>query len=603
MNQRGPRWAANHFFPFLKKSRQTGWRGAAHRLFARIGPVTRSSPWRRAIQVVAFAMFLFAFVYVCWPYSQHFDDTLFSGKESYPVELFLLMDPLVGVSTALAGRIVNLGTFAWTLAILAFCLLVPRAFCGYLCPLGTSIDAFDGLIGRWFRRWHLPDNGTGEPAEKGDRHQGHDVLAGTNRGGASPLFQQARQRWWVHAKYYLLAAVLTTSLAGVLTAGFVAAIPVLTRGMLFTVGRMQLAWLKGIGHLPATDWTFYLSIALFMAVFVPSLFGRRFWCRYLCPSGALLSVFNMFRIGERKVESTCIHCNRCVEICPFDAIREDFTTRTSDCTYCQTCGGVCPTDAIQFVTRWRTEDLKPSGDVPVQPRPVSRRAFVAASVLAASAAVGVRGADSVAQRNRRVPIRPPGSVQEDLFLDLCIRCGQCFVVCPGPVLRPAGLEYGIESLWTPAADLDHAGCHQDCKHCTQVCPTGAIQPLDLAVKRSTHMGLAQVDTDTCWPFRRTERRECDLCFVECESAGYHAIEMREIRIELDPPPPEGMFSADELEQMSCIRAPFVDPVACVGCGICQYRCHTRYVLQEKTFPRSAIVVMPEDANSSHRAVP
>ncbi|MCL4205150.1 MAG: 4Fe-4S binding protein [Pirellulaceae bacterium] len=568
MNRTRLRRAANHYFPFLKKSRQTGWRGRIHRLLARIGPVTRSSPWRRTIQVIALAMFLVAFVYVCWPYSQHFDETLFSSKETYPVELFLLIDPLVGVSTALAGRIVNPATFVWTLAILAFCLLVPRAFCGYLCPLGTLIDAFDWLIGRRFQRWHLPENGP--------------------KGG------------WVHAKYYLLAAVLVTSLTGVLTAGFVAAIPVLTRGMLFTIGRVQLAWLKGIGHLPATDWTFYLSIGLFMAVFVPSLFGRRFWCRYLCPSGATLSVFNWFRIGERKVESTCIHCNRCVEICPFDAIREDFTTRTSDCTYCQSCGGVCPTGAIQFVTRWRTEDLKPSGDIPVQPRPVSRRAFVATSVLAASAAAVVRGVDSVSQRNCPAPIRPPGSVQEDLFLDLCIRCGQCFVVCPGPVLRPAGWEHGIESLWTPVADLDHAGCHQDCNHCTLVCPTGAIRPLDLAVKRTTHMGLAQVDTESCWPFRKTDRRECDLCFVECESAGYHAIEMREFRIELDPPPPEGMFSADELEQMSCIRAPVVDPDACVGCGICQYRCHTRFVLQEKTLPRSAIVVVPEDRNSPHR---
>jgi len=398
----------------------------------------------------------------------------------------------------------------------------------------------------------------------------------------------------VHLKYYLLAAVLITSLFGVLTAGFVSAIPVLTRGMLFTAGRAQLAWLKGPSQLPAADWTVYLSLSMFVAVFLLSLMGRRFWCRYVCPSGALLSVFNAFRVGERKVESTCIHCNKCVEICPFDAIHEDFTTRTKDCTWCQTCGGVCPTEAIQFVTRWRRADLKDEGDPPVQPRPVSRRTFVAASVLAASAAALVRGAESRARSRRPPPLRPPGSVPEEQFLDLCIRCGQCFVVCPGPVLRPAGMEYGFEALWTPVADPDHAGCHQDCNHCTQVCPTGAIRPLDLAAKRQTHMGLARVDTQTCWPFRRQERRDCDLCFAECEAAGYHAIEMREIRIELEPPPPEGMFSVEELDEMSRIRAPFVDPIACVGCGICQYRCYTRYVVQDKTLARSAIFMVPEN---------
>jgi NAD-dependent dihydropyrimidine dehydrogenase PreA subunit len=109
--------------------------------------------------------------------------------------------------------------------------------------------------------------------------------------------------------------------------------------------------------------------------------------------------------------------------------------------------------------------------------------------------------------------------------------------------------------------------------------------LDLAAKRLFHTGLARVDTDTCLPFRKQDRRECDVCYVECRQAGYDAIELREIQIELDPPPPEGMFSEDELSEMSRIRAPFVKAPACVGCGICQYRCHTRYVVQQQDLDR------------------
>jgi NAD-dependent dihydropyrimidine dehydrogenase PreA subunit len=185
-------------------------------------------------------------------------------------------------------------------------------------------------------------------------------------------------------------------------------------------------------------------------------------------------------------------------------------------------------------------------------------------------------------------------VPEELFLDLCIRCGQCFKVCPGPVLHPAGVEHGWESLWTPVVRPDHAGCHQDCNFCTQVCPTGAIQPLDIAVKRKVHMGLARVDTNTCLPLRAANRRDCDLCYFECQRAGYHAIEMREIEIELDPPPPEGMFSELELHEMSRIRAPFVEADACVGCGICQYRCHMTHVVQQQELARSAIIVVAEN---------
>jgi hypothetical protein len=95
-----------------------------------------------------------------------------------------------------------------------------------------------------------------------------------------------------------------------------------------------------------------------------------------------------------------------------------------------------------------------------------------------------------------------------------------------------------------------------------VCPTGAIQPLDIAVQRRAHMGLARVDTETCLPFRQADRRECDVCYVECRQAGYDAIELREVEIKLDPPPPEGMFSELELCEMTRIRAPFVNAEAC-----------------------------------------
>ena len=79
--------------------------------------------------------------------------------------------------------------------------------------------------------------------------------------------------------------------------------------------------------------------------------------------------------------------------------------------------------------------------------------------------------------------------------------------------------------------------------------------------------------------------------------------MREIQIELDPPPPEGMFSELELSEMSRIRAPFVKSEACVGCGICQYRCHTRYVIQEQVLGHSAIrvfVVAPAPESAIRR---
>jgi len=137
----------------------------------------------------------------------------------------------------------------------------------------------------------------------------------------------------------------------------------------------------------------------------------------------------------------------------------------------------------------------------------------------------------------------------------------------------------------------HAGCHQDCNFCTQVCPTGAIRPLSLEQKRRTHMGLAVIHARTCLP--HAGRQDCQLCFEECEAAGYHAIEMRTIHLPVGDVP-EGAFSQVELEDMGRILAPFVDPAACVGCGLCEYRCHSVNVRQRKLLDSSAVEVRPEN---------
>ena len=139
--------------------------------------------------------------------------------------------------------------------------------------------------------------------------------------------------------------------------------PVITRGMLFLGDPVQSGVMRGWHQVPPLNAGHFVSIALFFGVLGSACCKPRFWCKYVCPSGAVFSLGNLFRVTERKVENTCINCNKCVEICPFDAIKPDFTTRTTDCTLCQTCAGVCPTHAIKFVERWnhgRAESRKRS---------------------------------------------------------------------------------------------------------------------------------------------------------------------------------------------------------------------------------------------------
>ena len=545
---RRPFRSANIFLPFPTPGRGRGWRRWADILLAKIGPTWRCSPVRRVTQILCLGLFCYLFFYVAWPYAAVFTEKVLEDKRRLPPEVFLWLDPLVGLTTAVAAR-------HWNVALLGMggiglvCLLFPRGFCGYICPLGTLMDGFDWLLGRRITRLRVQ-----------------------------------RPGGWVHLKYYLLTAVLGGAFCGVLLSGYVAALPVLTRGLLLTGGRLQLGLMKGWSQVGPASWSMYLSLLLFATVFLLGLFGKRFWCRYVCPSGAVFSAFSLLRIGERKVEATCIHCRKCHEVCPCDAIRQDDTTRTADCTFCQTCGGVCPAHAIKFVTRWNRDKRKEPHDPPVVPRSLSRRGFITSGVAGMSVALGIQASP------KAQPLRPPGSASEPEFLDLCIRCGECFKVCPGPVLHPAGLESGWEALWTPVVVPSHAGCHQDCNFCTQVCPTHAIRPLSLPEKRKTPIGLAVINTKTCLP--HAGQRDCRLCFEECEAAGYHAIQMRQIKLALGDIPP-GVVSETELEAMGSIEAPFVNPDACTGCGLCQYRCHTTYTKQAHVLPESAIRVVPK----------
>jgi ferredoxin len=484
-----------------------------------------------------------------WP--SHYTDSL-AAKEFVHAESLLIIDPLVAISTALAAK-----SWVWSLTFAGVILLVgvfiPRGFCGYICPLGTLIDLFDWVVGKRVTRFRVADEG-----------------------------------WWVHLKYYVLLGTLICSMFGVLVTGYVAAIPVVTRAMLFIFEPFQTAWTRGWHNVPPPNAGHFVSLALFFAVLGLGFFKPRFWCKYVCPSGAVFSLGNLFRVSERKVESSCINCNKCVEICPFDAIKPDYTTRVTDCTLCQTCGGVCPTQAIKFVERWNKVELKVENDPPTHETSLGRRGFLSLAAGTAAAVVGAAGVTAATKvfganlgdPNTPLPVRPPGSVPEQEFLEMCIRCGECFKACPNNVLQPLAFQQGLEGLWTPAVAADFAGCESSCNACGQVCPTGAIRALPLEEKKVARMGLAIVNKSTCLPF--AGREACQLCVDECVAAGYNAIEFTRVGTEVDElgVPVEG----------SGFLAPVVLADKCVGCGLCQTRCYGVNKQTKGLLHQSAIII-------------
>ena len=513
------------------------------RFLSMLGPTWTSCPVRRVIQSICLIAFFLLFLYVCWPYgSSHYAES-FAAKEIVEAELFLVLDPLLSISTAIAGRM-WVPSLSWALAVLATCLVLPRGFCAYICPLGTLLDLFDWVIGRKVTR---------------DRPRPDGRLSSI--------------------RYYALGAVLVAAALGVMLSGFVSALAVLTRAMLFVAGSIQIGLLKGWYLVPPMNAGHWIAIAMFALLIALSLVEKRFWCKYVCPTGAVFSIANLLRLAERKVRSRCTECTKCEDMCSFSAINSDYSTKQLNCSFCQSCAGVCPVGAIEFTGRWdrggcKLERAEGNGQLLVRRNLLRGIGAVALGAGVPVATCKVTGDDGVL-------IRPPGSVPERDFLRVCVRCGQCIKVCPNNVLQPVGLEHGFNALWTPEVTPNWSGCAPSCNTCGQVCPTGAIRALDLPEKRVARIGLAVVDKGACLPYANGE--PCQLCVDECHAAGYDAIEFIRVGGETgrNGEPVEG----------SGVLAPAVLKESCVGCGLCQMRCKAINVKEKHLLKEAAIQVL------------
>ena len=87
-----------------------------------------------------------------------------------------------------------------------------------------------------------------------------------------------------------------------------------------------------------------LTLGIVAALVVLSLIYRNFWCRYLCPYGALLGVLSLFSpLKIRRDRGHCISCRRCSAVCPGRIpVHRLETVRSVECTGCLTCVASCP---------------------------------------------------------------------------------------------------------------------------------------------------------------------------------------------------------------------------------------------------------------------
>jgi ferredoxin-type protein NapG len=138
-------------------------------------------------------------------------------------------------------------------------------------------------------------------------------------------------------------------------------------------------------------------------------------------------------------------------------------------------------------------------------------------------------------------LRPPGALDEPGFLAACIRCELCADACDTACIRIFGPTEGRHA-GTPHIVAESRACNL-CLRCTQVCPSGALQPIE--DKKDVRMGTAVVDERLCVSHDGTGA--CGACHTVCP------LRNRAIT--------QGLFNA-----------PTVHREHCVGCGLCEEAC-------------------------------
>ncbi|MEW6088823.1 MAG: 4Fe-4S binding protein [bacterium] len=476
---------------------------------------------RRAVQIFIFVFFVFLFL-----------ETTYQGKDilSYPVNIFLRLDPLIALGTMISVRKFIEG-FGGAFLILFATVILGRFFCGWVCPLGTFLDVFSTVFFRKKRFFY----------KEKQNYQ--------------------KYRW----KYYILIFLLVTSVFSIQSVFLLDPISLITRSFTITVyPAFNFLFSRWSFFLPASvkksvfldaQPVFLLNIFItvfFIIILFLENFGKRFWCRNLCPLGAMLGLVSRFPLFRRVVGEGCNDCGLCGKNCKMNAVRDDFKNNLSfECIDCFTCADACPAEEVNFVF---------SPDINSRQKFDLSRRHVLFSVFGGVLSVPIikniyLQKDELFKAGNDYLIRPPGAVTETEFLNRCIRCGKCMRVCLGNALHPALIEAGLEGLWSPMLVPRLGYCEYNCTLCGQVCPTQAIKELTLDEKKKNIIGLAHFDKNRCIPYAR--RTNCMVCEEHCPTSPKAIVfeETKELTREGYP-----------------IKLPRVVEDKCIGCGICQNKC-------------------------------
>ena len=319
--------------------------------------------------------------------------------------------------------------------------------------------------------------------------------------------------------------------------------------------------------------TFIIAAVSFVVIGYLSWRGGRTYCNTICPVGTVLSFFARFSLFKIYFdEDKCRKCSKCSKNCKASCI--DYKNMTVDYSRCVTCGNCleqCSFDALHFGMRGKKKvERGERNEERARKQGVDegKRAFLLGAALATTGAAiaqvkkktdgGLAVIEDKEAPNRTTPITPPGSYSAKNMAQHCTACQLCVSECPNEVLRPST---DLMTLMQPTMSYERGYCRPECNRCSEVCPTGAIEPIKKEDKTSIQIGHAVWVKHQCIPVmtdadKDQETVECGNCARHCPTGAILMVPLRE---------------DDEESPM----VPTVNAAKCIGCGACENLCPAR----------------------------
>lgn len=308
--------------------------------------------------------------------------------------------------------------------------------------------------------------------------------------------------------------------------------------------------------------TIVLAIACVTLVVLAVLAYRngRTYCNTICPVGTILSFLSRFSWMKIQFDADkCKNCSLCTKNCKAACI--DFKSHQVDYSRCVVCGDCiesCKFGALEYGLKTQSnQNTQSNQKAAIDP---SKRSFLLASAMMTTAALaqeakmtdgGLADIEDKVAPERQTPLTPPGSLSAANMSKKCTGCQLCVSECPNQVLRP-GTNW--MSIMQPTMSYELGYCRPECTRCSEVCPAGAIKPIQKEEKSSIQIGHAVWVKKNCIPL--TDGVSCGNCARHCPVGA----------IEMVPSDPDDEES---------LKIPVVNESRCIGCGACENLCPAR----------------------------